>query len=158
MKEIERKFLVDPLKLPPDSRQMHLKQAYLSTDPARIVRIRIEDDRAVITIKGKMEGITRSEFEYAIPPDEAEEMMKMAINSPIDKIRHFIETGGLTWEVDEFSGENQGLWIAEIELEDEHQPFSRPAWLGKEVTYDNRYYNNELSASPYCRWKDSGNR
>lgn len=154
MKEIERKFLVDPAKLPPDNRQMHLRQAYLSTDPARIVRIRIEDDRAIITIKGKLEGITRPEFEYAIPPDEAEEIMKLALYRPIDKIRHFIDTDGLTWEVDEFSGENQGLWLAEIELEDENQLFTRPAWLGREVTLDHRYYNNELSILPFTRWSD----
>lgn len=155
MKEIERKFLVDPAKLPPADRIMHLKQAYLSADPARIVRIRIEDDHAVITFKGKMTGIARPEFEYTIPRRDAEEIMTLALYPPIEKIRHFIDADGLTWEVDEFLGENLGLWIAEIELEDENQPFIHPGWLGKEVTFDNRYYNNELSILPYSRWPQS---
>jgi adenylate cyclase len=152
MKEIERKFLVKNEFFPKNLEGLYLKQAYLSVDPARIVRVRIEGDKAWITIKGEMTGITRPEFEYPIPPGEAEYLMKLALFHPVEKIRRKLIAAGFLWEVDEFLGENKGLWIAEIELKHENQPFSRPVWLGEEVTYDGRYYNSELSKFPFTRW------
>jgi adenylate cyclase len=152
-KEIERKFLVNPEVFDAGGSRLMIKQGYLSVDPQRIVRIRREGEKAWITIKGKMEGITRPEFEYDVPVDDAEELLKLALFTPVEKIRHRIKVENSEWEVDEFLGENEGLWLAEIELDDENQPFSHPDWLGEEVTSDKRYYNNELSITPFSRWK-----
>jgi adenylate cyclase len=154
MKEIERKFLVHEVIFPKSTEGKLIKQAYLSVDPARIVRVRSEGDKAWITIKGEMTGITRQEFEYSIPPEDAAELMKLALFYPVEKIRRKLSVEGSLWEVDEFLGENSGLWMAEIELKDENQPFSRPGWIGKEVTYEDRYYNSELSKFPFTRWPD----
>jgi adenylate cyclase len=154
MKEIERKFLVNDEFFPKNLEGLYLKQGYLSVDPARIVRIRTEGENAWISIKGAMSGITRPEFEYPIPPGEAEEMMKLALFHPVEKIRRKLIVEGLLWEVDEFLGENRGLWIAEIELKHENQPFFRPVWLGKEVTFEDRFYNSELSKFPFTSWPD----
>ncbi len=154
MKEIERKFLVNEEFFPKDMEGTYLKQGYLSVDPARIVRIRTEGENAWITIKGAMTGITRTEFEYPISPADAEELMKLAVFHPVEKIRRKLVVDGFLWEVDEFLGENRGLWIAEIELKHENQPFSRPGWIGKEVTYEERYYNSELSKFPFTSWPD----
>jgi adenylate cyclase len=157
MKEIERKFLVKPGILPKSGFPLTMKQGYISADPQRIVRIRKEGERAWITIKGKIEGITRPEFEYPIPPEDAEQLFRLVLFVPIEKIRYRIDVEGSHWEVDEFLGENQGLWLAEIELKDESQPFFHPDWLGEEVTYDSRYYNYELSRMPFSRWNTSKN-
>ena len=154
MKEIERKFLVDRDRFPGSQEKSVMKQGYLSVDPERVVRIRREDDTARLTIKGKMEGITRPEFEYAIPPDEADELLKLALPTPIEKVRYMLNIEGSEWEVDEFLGENLGLWVAEIELESEEQSFTKPPWLGEEVTHDRRYYNSQLSQNPWSRWNE----
>jgi adenylate cyclase len=152
MKEIERKFLVRPEQFPKTDSKMVIRQGYLSVDPERIVRIRIEGDKAWFTVKGKISGITRLEFEYSIPVSDAEEMLKLSLFPPVEKIRHRLEIMGTQWEVDEFLGANHGLILAEVELEEEGQVFNRPDWLGMEVTGDERYYNSYLSRNPFSTW------
>jgi adenylate cyclase len=154
MTEIERKFLVNSEKFPRTESNVVMKQGYLSVDPERVVRVRIEGDQAWITIKGRMKGISRPEFEYQVPVGDAENLLLLALNPPVEKIRHRIETEGTCWEVDEFLGTNRGLIIAEVELESESQEFYHPDWLGAEVTADRRYYNSWLSVHPFSTWQD----
>lgn len=154
MKEIERKFLVRKEFFTPTGSRTIMKQGYLSVDPDRVVRIRTEGDQAWITIKGRMEGITRPEFEYQIPVEEAEILLRLALFPPVEKIRHRITVEGTLWEVDEFLGANAGLWMAEVELKEENQPFSHPTWLGDEVTHDRRYFNAQLAQHPFSTWKE----
>ena len=153
MNEIERKFLVKTSLFQVSGHSLIMRQGYLSVDPARVVRVRVEGEQAWLTIKGKMEGITRPEWEYDIPVSEALEMLKLSIYAPIEKIRHRLQIGNQLWEVDEFLGQNSGLWLAEIELNDENEPFDTPDWLGEEVTHDRRYYNSQLSQNPWSKWK-----
>ena len=152
--EIERKFLVDG-----DAwRQAvgtRLRQGYLGRDARRTVRIRLAERRAFITIKGAAQGATRAEFEYEIPMDDAEQLLKLCDGSIIEKVRRAIRHKGLIWEVDEFLGDNAGLVIAEVELTSEDQSFERPSWLGVEVTNDPRYFNANLVSHPYCGWARS---
>lgn len=152
--EIERKFLVDTRKWKPADEGTRLVQAYLSIDPNPTVRIRIAGEKAFLTIKGRSETISRPEFEYEIPVDEAQEMMNLAISSPVEKIRYKIMHEGFSWEVDVFLGKNEGLVIAELELESENQTFPRPDWLLAEVSGDRRYYNSFLSEHPFLEWTD----
>ena len=150
--EIERKFLVDHSKWTPTGEGIVLLQAYLSLDPNPTVRIRIAGEEAYITIKGRSESISRPEFEYEIPVSDARELQKMAISNPVEKIRYEIMHKGFLWEVDVFTGKNEGLILAEIELESEDQEFSRPDWLLEEVSDDKRYYNSFLSGCPFSEW------
>ncbi len=150
--EIERKFLVDTCKWEPVVRGTRLVQAYLSIDPQPTVRIRIAGEKAYITIKGRSETISRPEFEYEIPVGDAQEMLKMAISNPVEKIRYEMMHEGFLWEVDVFSGKNEGLILAEIELESENQAFPLPDWLLDEVSGDRRYYNSYLSTYPFQDW------
>lgn len=152
MHEIERKFLVKTSLFPGSSQSMVMRQGYLSVDPERVVRVRVEGEQAWLTIKGRMAGITRPEWEFDIPVSEALEMLRISLHSPIEKIRHRIKVGSHLWEVDEFLGLNAGLWLAEIELSDENEPFESPVWLGEEVTHDRRYYNSQLSQNPFSQW------
>ena len=152
--EIERKFLVDTRKWKPTAGGTRLVQAYLSIGPNPTVRIRIAGDKAFLTIKGRTKSISRPEFEYEIPVDEAQEMMKMAISNPVEKIRYEIMHEGFLWEVDIFSGKNEGLVMAELELESETQPFPQPDWLLAEVSDDRRYYNSYLSEHPFQEWME----
>jgi adenylate cyclase len=151
--EIERKFLVNgaPWRNDPGVR---LTQGYLSRDKERTVRVRIAGDKAFLTIKGVPRGATRAEFEYAIPVSDAEQLLKLSDGPIIEKNRHLLVHDGSTWEVDEFLGDNAGLVLAEIELTSEDQSFSRPPWLGTEVTHDLRYYNSSLAAHPYLEWRE----
>jgi adenylate cyclase len=148
--EIERKFLVSGEY--PRTGGMRTSQAYLCTDPARTVRVRIEPERALLAIKGEPVGLARPEFEYEIPMDEARELMKLCAGSVVEKTRYHHREGGHLWEIDVFHGANDGLVIAEIELEAEHEAFDRPDWLGEEVSEDPRYFNSYLSISPYSQW------
>jgi len=148
--EIERKFLVRGEL--PDGDDTQIVQAYLSLDLERIVRVRIESGRATLTIKGKPTGISRPEFEYAIPEPDAVELLKLAVGQPIEKTRRRIASGGSTWEVDIFGGANQGLVVAELELQSESDEFERPEWLGDEVTDDPRYANCNLIQAPFGKW------
>jgi adenylate cyclase len=152
--EIERKFLVDSQKWKPTDEGIRLVQAYLSIDPNPTVRIRIAGEKAFLTIKGRSETISRPEFEYEIPVNEALDMMKLAISNPVEKIRYEIMHEGFCWEVDIFSEKNEGLVIAELELESEDQSFPRPDWLLTEVSGDRRYYNSYLSEHPFQEWAD----
>jgi adenylate cyclase len=150
--EIERKFLVrGEAWRRPDAR--YLCQGYLNRDKQRTVRVRIAGEAAWLTIKGPSQGAVRSEFEYAIPLDDARQLLALCEKPLIEKNRHLVEFDGMTWEVDEFLGENAGLVVAEIELQSADQVFTRPDWLGDEVTQDARYFNSALAAHPYARWK-----
>ena len=151
--EIERKFLVaNDTWRAQAQRATRFGQGYLSRDPARTVRVRIAGEQAFLTIKGATRGATRAEFEYAVPLEDAQALLTMCDGPVVEKIRHLCLCDGMTWEVDEFLGANAGLVLAEIELEDEAQPFTRPAWLGDEVTGDGRYVNANLAVRPFTRW------
>jgi adenylate cyclase len=153
-REIERKFLVKSnVYKRHGSCSFHL-QGYLNTDMERVVRVRIIGEEAWLTIKGTSTGYTRPEFEYEIPLDDAQFMIREICEQPyIEKHRCTIEYEGFTWEVDDFHGENEGLIVAEIELDYEAQEFPKPDWLGEEVTGDSRYYNANLVKNPYKKWK-----
>ena len=154
-KEIERKFLLsdDGWRQASDG-GTRLRQGYLSTAPERNVRVRIKGEKAYLTVKGKTEGVTRLEFEYEVPLTDAETLLDKLCERPlIEKVRHRIEHGGRVWEIDEFGGENAGLVLAEVELEDENQTFEIPSWLGDEVSDDPRYYNASLIRAPYSTWR-----
>jgi len=152
--EIERKFLVDTDKWSPVDLGIKMKQAYLGLYPSPTVRIRIAGNAAFLTIKGRSETIARPEFEYEVPVEDAIEMMKLAISEPVEKTRYEIWFEGFLWEVDIFSGKNNGLVMAEIELESVNQQFPRPDWLLQEVSADGRYYNSYLSMHPFQQWND----
>lgn len=161
-KEIERKFLVDINKWNNLYSTFNKKtnfgtrivQFYLSNNPT--VRIRISGLQAFITIKGPTEGISRSEFEYRIPREDAEEMMKLGISSFIEKIRYDVEFNNQLFTVDVFEGKNKGLVIAEIELESEDQEVILPDWITEDVSEDINYYNSNLAENPFTEWNRSG--
>jgi adenylate cyclase len=151
--EIERKFLLAGDEWRNLAQGQLLRQGYISRQPGRTVRVRISDNTGYLTIKGKNTGITRLEFEYTIPLDDANILLEQFCEQPIlEKMRYLVYYKGFTWEIDEFLGDNRGLFIAEIELEEEDQPFARPNWIGIEVTGDIRYYNSSLIRNPYTRW------
>jgi CYTH domain-containing protein len=153
--EIERKFLVKNNSFKEESYQKkHIKQGFLNSNKNRVVRIRIADETAFITVKGKSnkEGTTRFEWEKEINKAEAEKLLLLCEPSIIEKTRFLIKKGNHIFEVDEFYSENQGLIIAEIELNSENEPFEKPNWLGKEVTGDLKYYNSVLSKVPFKNW------
>lgn len=151
--EIERKFLVKDDSWRRQGTGVLLRQGYLSSDPERIVRVRIEGDEAVMTIKGRTVGASRGEWEYPLPLEDARDFLDRLCERPvIEKYRYRIPYKGLVWEVDEFLGENAGLVVAEVELESESQPFEKPEWVGEEVTHDARYYNASLIKMPYSKW------
>lgn len=150
--EIERKFLVqgDAWRSGPRTR---IRQGYLRNETGGVVRVRTKGERAYLTIKGTTTGITRLEFEYEIPVRDADEILDSLCLKPlIEKVRYEVRVGRFTWEVDEFLGENAGLVVAEIELEEETQEFPKPDWLGKEVSRDRRYHNVSLVRYPYSQW------
>jgi len=155
--EIERKFLVKGDHWRSLGTGQSYKQGYIPTQDQTTVRVRIVGDRGYLTIKGKNQGIVRAEFEYPIPLGDAEMMLATLCRLPfIEKIRYRIPQGDLIWEVDEFSGENGGLIVAEVELQTENQAIALPNWIGEEVTGDSRYYNSNLVNHPYQCWsKDS---
>ena len=153
-KEIERKFLVKSNLWEKDTKPQLIRQGYLTISKEKVIRIRIVGDRGLITIKGEPDGITRYEFEYNIPLNEAEEMLTNLCEKPIiEKERTSIRYKNFTWEVDRFKGENLGLLIAEVELEDESQNPSIPDWVGEEVTGDPRYYNSNLVKMSFKKFK-----
>ena len=151
--EIERKFLIVEDSWRGLGDGTAYRQGYLSTVKERTVRVRTIDDKGYLTIKGITIGATRAEYEYEIPAVEANEMLDTLCEQPIiEKKRYKIPSDGFTWEIDEFDGVNQGLIVAEIEIEDENQEFSKPDWIGEEVTGDPRYFNSNLIANPYTTW------
>ena len=152
--EIERKFLVDGDFRPEATSRRLIKQGYLCAQPGKTIRVRRQDDRAFLTIKGPSDerGLSRKEYEGPIAVEEAEELFALCESGLIDKERFIVPFHGFQWEVDWFHGENEGLVIAEIELPDEETPFDRPAWLGREVSGDHRYYNAYLIHHPFREW------
>ena len=153
--EIERKFLVrsDAWRAQVQTREL-LRQGYLSSGSSCSIRVRTGGEMAWLNLKAKRSGMTRLEFEYQIPRADADEMIDQLVTGPVlEKYRHRIPMGDLVWEVDEFLGANGGLVVAEIELPSEAAEFSRPDWLGQEVTEDARYYNFNLAQNPYREWK-----
>lgn len=152
-REIERKFLVrgDRWRLLAKGRAC--RQGYLNSARERTVRIRTIDDKGYLTVKGITTGATRMEYEYEIPAADANAMLTELCEKPIiEKKRFNVPLGGLTWEIDEFFGENEGLVVAEVELEREGQPFQKPEWVCEEVTDDPRYFNANLIKHPYRKW------
>jgi CYTH domain-containing protein len=152
-KEIERKFLVRGEAWKSLARGTAYRQGYLNSAKERTVRIRTIADRAFLTIKGLKVGATRVEYEYEIPPADCNAMLDTLAEKPlIEKNRYKVPFGGFTWEIDEFYGDNQGLVVAEVELDSEGQNFEKPEWIGLEVTSDPRYFNSNLIKHPYKRW------
>ncbi len=145
--EIERKFLVRSDDWRPSAGPGQLiRQGYLSSEGKATVRVRsFDDEHAVITLRGKLSGITRSEFEYPIPIEDARELLAIAQPQVLEKKRYDVPYGGLTWEVDVFEGRHLGLIIAEIELAGADQEIDLPSWIGEEVSHDDRYYNADLA-------------
>lgn len=151
--EIERKFLLHGEGWKPLGKPVLLRQGYLSSTSERVVRVRIEGDEAMLTIKGRNVGAMRGEWEYPIPIEDATTLLDQLCERPlIEKYRYRIEYHGFIWEVDEFLGENAGLMVAEIELQSEDQQFDKPDWIGDEVTHDTRYFNANLIHHPYRNW------
>lgn len=150
--EIERKFLVTSEAWRVGTPTLFV-QGYLSRDVQNTVRVRVAGQQAMLTVKGKTHGISRAEYEYEIPLADAQEMLKLCEGPLIEKNRWLLKAGQLTWEIDEFLGLNAGLVIAEIELEHEAQTFSLPDWVGKEVSDDSRYFNSNLSKTPFSAWE-----
>ncbi|MBQ9100908.1 MAG: CYTH domain-containing protein [Paludibacteraceae bacterium] len=150
--EIERKFLLKNDNWREGAVGVHYKQAYLNEKGDNTVRVRIEGEKAKLTIKGKSSNISRLEFEYDIPMADAEALFTLAKTPIVEKFRYKIMYAGNCWEVDEFLGLNRGLVVAEIELESETQSFEKPDWIGMEVSGDKRYTNANLARKPYCEW------
>ncbi len=151
--EIERKFLLTGDAWRELAQGVYYRQGYLNSAKERTVRVRTINDKGFLTIKGITVGVTRLEFEYEIPKDECNEMLDDLVEKPvIEKNRYKVDYGGFVWEIDEFLGENQGLIVAEIELESEDQKFEKPEWVGKEVTGDPKFFNSNLMNNPYARW------
>ena len=156
MVEIERKFLVVNADFMAESTErFRIVQGYLNSNPERTVRVRIKGDKGYITIKGKgnESGLTRFEWEKEIAISEAEALLQLCENGVIDKTRYNVMFDDHLFEVDVFTGENDGLIVAEIELQSENEIFSKPSWLGEEVTSEEKYYNAYLSNYPYTSWK-----
>jgi CYTH domain-containing protein len=150
--EIERKFLVKEGPWREAAAETY-RQGYLSTVKERTVRVRTINDKGYLTVKGISVGASRLEFEYEIPVADAKELLDNLCEKPlIEKQRYKLDHGGLTWEIDVFFGDNEGLIVAEVELQSEDQVFERPDWVVDEVTGDPRYYNANLINNPYSKW------
>jgi adenylate cyclase len=152
--EIERKFLADISRWQQAFKGAGqvMRQGYLLTDPQKTIRVRITATAAYITIKGLTAGATRAEYEYTIPREDAVELLDQFSVAELSKTRYEVLHEGKLWEVDEFHKENEGLLIAEIELENELEPFSLPTWVVREVTGEEKYYNSNLTLHPYKKW------
>ena len=151
--EIERKFLVEGDAWRVGASPSRIVQGFLSRDPERIVRVRLRDGEAFLTIKGKGSGLARVEVEVAIPAEEARQLLPLCLPPLIEKTRHLVTWAGHLWEIDEFYGDNAGLVVAEVELAAEDEIFERPPWLGREVSADVRYSNAALSERPWRDWR-----
>ena len=153
-KEIERKFLVHPRKWSDLGAGLVIRQGYLCASKQSSVRVRTYGDRAYVTIKGATSDITRDEYEYEIPMTDASEILdNLCENPPIEKTRYRIVFKGHAWEVDEFTGANSGLTIAEVELKHSREQVELPDWIDREVSGDPRYFNSNLSIKPFSTWK-----
>ena len=152
-KEIERKFLVNPSKISFEGNSDELKQGYLSITDSGLTRIRVTSKQGFLTIKSKTIGISREEYEYEIPIDDANRLIQLSAGEVIHKTRTKVTYDGKIWEIDEFHGKNKGLWLAEIELVDLNESFSKPEWILDEVSDDTRYFSSNLSVNPFCDWE-----
>ena len=152
--EIERKVLLvgESWRSQVVGEPKRLSQGYLCADAEKSVRVRLAGDFATLTVKGSRNGISRLEMQYTIPVPDAERMLALCLRPLIDKTRHIVMHDGMKWEVDIFHGENEGLRVAEVELESEDQSISLPDWAGDEVSHDPRYYNSQLVKEPFSRW------
>ncbi len=152
--EIERKFLITGDPRAHATSSMRICQGYLNSSPERTVRVRIQDNRGFLTVKGmgSESGASRYEWEHAINVEEAHELLKLCEPGVVDKTRYLVKFNGHVFEVDYFNGDNEGLVLAEVELDSEDEEVELPAWIGQEVTGDSRYYNSSLVKSPYTRW------
>ena len=156
MVEIERKFLVKNEEFKKEAYQsFHIKQGYLNAHPERTTRVRIKENKAFITVKGKSSenGLSRFEWEKEIEVEDAEALLKLCEPGKIEKTRYLIKSGKHTFEVDEFYGDNEGLIIAEVEMNSENEKVELPHWLATEVTGEQKYYNSALTQQPYTTWK-----
>ena len=153
--EIEKKFLVAGEFKESAKKATRITQGYLSSVPERTVRARVKGDKGYITVKGigNDSGASRFEWEKEIPVEDVRDLLKICEPGVIDKTRYLVDCDGHTFEVDEFYGDNEGLVVAEVELSDENEAFTRPSWLGEEVTGDKKYYNSMLMKNPYKNWK-----
>lgn len=153
--EIEKKFLVAGEFKESAKKATRITQGYLSSVPERTVRVRVKGEKGYITVKGigNDSGASRFEWEKEIPVEDVCDLLKICEPGVIDKTRYLVDCDGHTFEVDEFYGDNEGLVVAEVELSDENEAFTRPSWLGEEVTGDKKYYNSMLMKNPYKNWK-----
>ena len=153
--EIERKFKVTSDEYKQLCKPLNCKQGYLDIQDEPLVRVRIMGEKAYLTLKGKNEGIRRLEFEYEIPVTDANELFSNFCSTMlIEKNRYILSIEETIWEVDEFLGENSGLVIAEVELSSEDANFSKPSWIGQEVSHYRKYYNYKLIEFPYSKWNE----
>ena len=153
--EIERKFLVTNENWKAEAKGILYRQGYLNSEKTRTVRVRTIEQKAFLTIKGISTGAKRAEFEYEIPLTDALALLELCEKPIISKHRYKLDFEGMIWEIDKFHGENEGLIVAEIELESEMQTFVLPNFIGKEVTGDTRYFNSNLIKHPFCKWKQA---
>ena len=155
-REIERKFLVkdDSWRAAVES-SATLRQGYLAVDNGTTVRVRTDGAEVWLTIKGPAEGLTRAEFEYGVPVTEAEALIGLCRGRVVEKTRHKVRSGGHVWEIDEFTGTNAGLVLAEVELQQADEEVAMPPWVGREVSGDRRFDNASLSVRPYALWPNS---
>ena len=153
--EIEKKFLVAGEFKESAKKATRITQGYFSSVPERTVRVRVKGEKGYITVKGigNDSGASRFEWEKEIPVEDVRDLLKICEPGVIDKTRYLVDCDGHTFEVDEFYGDNEGLVVAEVELSDENEAFTRPSWLGEEVTGDKKYYNSMLMKNPYKNWK-----
>nr|WP_309685403.1 CYTH domain-containing protein [Armatimonas sp.] len=152
--EIERKFLVEGTDWQ-SATPTYYCQGYLNRDKHRTVRVRVAGEQGFLTVKGLTTGASRAEFEYTIPLEDAKALLALCEGPLVEKLRHIVKHAGLRWEVDAFLGDNDGLVVAEIELESEAQEIALPEWVGAEITGDARYYNSNLATEPYSTWKNT---
>lgn len=151
--EIERKFLVRNTAFLQHQTGTAFKQGYLNREGVT-VRVRVAGEQAFLTIKGKTRGLSRSEFEYPIPIADAKQMLALCALPAIEKTRYLIDHADKCWEVDVFHGANQGLIIAEVELDNENESLTLPDWVGREVSHEARYFNSQLASHPFCQWSE----
>jgi adenylate cyclase len=153
--EIERKFLVNKEKWNQviKEKKAFFRQGYIVSDAVKTIRVRLTEETGYLTIKGPAVGLSRPEYEYSIPKEDAQELLKSFCNSEVSKIRYFIGHNNKLWEVDEFLGQNEGLIVAEIELASADESFSIPDWIDKEVTAEKKYSNSNLAINPYRNWR-----
>ncbi|WP_299106350.1 CYTH domain-containing protein [uncultured Tenacibaculum sp.] len=153
--EIERKFLVlsDAFEKEANKKD-YIKQGFLNSNKNRVVRVRVKNDQGFLTIKGpsNQSGTTRFEWEKEIPLEEAKSLLELCEEGIIEKYRYQIQVNNHLYEVDVFLGENEGLTVAEVELSSENEKFTKPNWLGREVTGLEKYYNSNLSKNPFSKW------